>query len=102
MSRSNDPTAAKPRKRCCSAPVTCGREFQSYSFPKARGRRTGRCCLSMKVRSSWRFGGTQNIQLRVLEAVSVEGWNTRQSAELRDEVRVRIVQELDRLRGVAA
>jgi 1-acyl-sn-glycerol-3-phosphate acyltransferase len=53
-------------------------------------------------KNSWLFGGTQNIQLRVLEAVSVEGWNTRQSAELRDEVRVRIVQELDRLRGVAA
>jgi 1-acyl-sn-glycerol-3-phosphate acyltransferase len=49
-------------------------------------------------RNSWIFGGTQDINLRVLEAVSVEGWITKQSAALRDAVRGRIVDELDRLR----
>lgn len=52
-------------------------------------------------KSSWVFGGTQNIHLRILEAVSVDGWNMNQSRALRDAVRQRIVDELDLLRGVA-
>jgi 1-acyl-sn-glycerol-3-phosphate acyltransferase len=50
-------------------------------------------------RSSWIFGGTQDIYLRVLEPVSVEGWNIKQSSELRDVVRQKIVDELRRMRG---
>src|ERR1017187_7518268 len=50
-------------------------------------------------RNSWMFGGTQDIHLRILEAVSVDGWNIKQVSELRDAVRQRIVDELDRLRG---
>jgi len=49
-------------------------------------------------RNSWIFGGTQDIYLRVLEAVSVDGWNLKQVPALRDAVRQRIVDELDRLR----
>jgi len=52
-------------------------------------------------RHSWIFGGTQDIYLRILDAEPVDGWNTKQSAELRDQVRQRIVDELDRLRGRA-
>ena len=48
---------------------------------------------------SWLFGKTQDVHLRILEAVSVEGWNIKQVLALRDEVRQRIVDELDRLRG---
>ena len=51
-------------------------------------------------RNSWIFGGMQDIHLRVLEAVPVEGWNIKQVPALRDAVRQRIVDELDRLRGV--
>ena len=51
-------------------------------------------------RNSWIFGGIQDIHLRVLEAVSVDGWNIKQVAALRDAVRQRIVDELARLRGV--
>ena len=50
-------------------------------------------------RNSWIFGGTQEIHLRILEAVSVDGWNIKQVTALRDAVRQRIVDELDRLRG---
>jgi 1-acyl-sn-glycerol-3-phosphate acyltransferase len=50
-------------------------------------------------RNSWIFGGIQNIHLRVLEAVSVDGWNIKQVPALRDAVRQRIVDELSRLRG---
>jgi 1-acyl-sn-glycerol-3-phosphate acyltransferase len=50
-------------------------------------------------RKSWLFGKTQDIHLRVLEAVSVAGWNIDQAAALRDSVRQSIVEELDRLRG---
>jgi 1-acyl-sn-glycerol-3-phosphate acyltransferase len=50
-------------------------------------------------RNSWLFGGTQDIHLRVLEAVSVDGWNVKQVAALRDTVRQLIIDELDRLRG---
>jgi 1-acyl-sn-glycerol-3-phosphate acyltransferase len=49
-------------------------------------------------RNSWIFGGTQNIHLRILEPVPVNGWNSKQTAALRDEVRQRIIDELARLR----
>jgi len=49
-------------------------------------------------RHSWIFGRTQDIHLRILEAVPVEGWNIKQVAALRDAVRQRIVDELERLR----
>lgn len=50
-------------------------------------------------RNSWIFGRTQNVYLRILDAVSVEGWNIKQSAMLRDAVRQKIVDELYRMRG---
>ena len=50
-------------------------------------------------RNSWIFGATQDIQLRILKAVPVDGWNIQQVPALRDEVRQKIVDELDRLRG---
>src|ERR1022692_3508352 len=49
-------------------------------------------------RNSWIFGKTQDIYLRILEAVSVDGWSIKQVPALRDAVRQRIVDELDRLR----
>jgi 1-acyl-sn-glycerol-3-phosphate acyltransferase len=49
-------------------------------------------------RNSWIFGRAQDIHLRILEAVSVVGWNIKQVPALRDAVRQRIVDELDRLR----
>jgi 1-acyl-sn-glycerol-3-phosphate acyltransferase len=52
-------------------------------------------------RNSWLFGGRQSIQLRVLEAISVEGWDVKRSKELRDTVRQKIVDELTRLRAAA-
>lgn len=48
---------------------------------------------------SWVFGPTQDIQLKVLPAVSVAGWEQSQSPALRDSVRQKIVDELSRLRG---
>lgn len=48
-------------------------------------------------RNSWMFGGTRDIYLRILEAVSVDGWNIKQVPALRDAVRQKIVDELDRL-----
>jgi 1-acyl-sn-glycerol-3-phosphate acyltransferase len=50
-------------------------------------------------KNSWVFGARQDIHLQVLHPVSVAGWNPSQSAELRDAVRQRIVDELCRLRG---
>ncbi|MEP6715159.1 MAG: lysophospholipid acyltransferase family protein [Terriglobia bacterium] len=52
-------------------------------------------------RNTWLFGGTQNIQLRILKAVSVEGWDLKRTTELRDVVRQTIVDELSRLRAPA-
>ena len=52
-------------------------------------------------RHSWIFGETQDIHLRVLEPVSVSGWNIKQVPALRDAVRQRIVDELARLRGAS-
>jgi 1-acyl-sn-glycerol-3-phosphate acyltransferase len=49
-------------------------------------------------RNSWIFGSTQDIYLRILEAVSVDGWNIKQVSALRDVVRQKIVDELDRPR----
>ena len=50
-------------------------------------------------RHSWIFSDTQDIHLRILEAVSVEGWTIKQVPALRDAVRRRIVDELERMRG---
>jgi len=50
-------------------------------------------------RNSWIFGRTQDIHLRILDAIPVDGWNIKQVSALRDAVRQRIVDELDRLRG---
>lgn len=50
-------------------------------------------------RNTWIFGGRQDIYLRVLEAVPVEGWGAKESAALRDTVRQKIVDELNRLRS---
>ena len=52
-------------------------------------------------RDSWMFGGARDIHLRILDAVSVDGWNIKQAPALRDAVRQRIVDELERLRGTA-
>ncbi len=53
-------------------------------------------------RASWMFGGTSDIYLRVLDAVSSEGLTVKQSAELRDLVRQKIMDELARLRVTRA
>jgi 1-acyl-sn-glycerol-3-phosphate acyltransferase len=50
-------------------------------------------------KNTWIFGEAQDIHLRALEPVSVEGWNVKQSSALRDAVRQRMVEELSRLRG---
>ncbi len=52
-------------------------------------------------KDSWVFGATQDIHLRILEAVSVDGWNIKQTTALRDMVHARIVVELERMRGAA-
>jgi 1-acyl-sn-glycerol-3-phosphate acyltransferase len=49
-------------------------------------------------RNSWLFGGARDIHLRVLEPVPVDGWTVKQSGELRDAVRGKIVDELNALR----
>jgi len=53
-------------------------------------------------RNSWIFGGALDIHLRILEAVSVEGWTIKQVPVLRDVVRQRIVDELARMRGTGS
>jgi 1-acyl-sn-glycerol-3-phosphate acyltransferase len=50
-------------------------------------------------RNSWIFGATSDVQLRILEAVAVDGWSLKEVAALRDAVRQRIVDALERLRG---
>ena len=50
-------------------------------------------------RNSWLFGETQDVYLRVMEPVSVEGWDVKQSAAVRDAVRQRMVDELARVRS---
>ncbi len=47
---------------------------------------------------TWVWGKSRDIQLRVLEAIPVEGRGVRESAALRDAVRQKIVDELNRLR----
>lgn len=47
---------------------------------------------------TWLFGKNQNIRLRILEAIPVEGWGMKDGAALRDNVRQKIVDELGRLR----
>jgi len=47
---------------------------------------------------SWLFGPRQDIRLRVLQAVSIAGWELDRSAALRDHVRQQIVDELCSLR----
>ncbi len=53
-------------------------------------------------RASWIFGGTADIYLRVLDAIPVEGWTVKQTAELQDKVRRRMVDELNQMRGARA
>ena len=50
---------------------------------------------------TWLWGKSRDIQLRVLEAIPVEGWGVKESAALRDAVRQKIVDELARLRTLA-
>jgi 1-acyl-sn-glycerol-3-phosphate acyltransferase len=50
-------------------------------------------------RNTWLFGGMQNIHLRVLEPVSVDGRGAKEAAALRDEVRERMIDELRRMRA---
>ena len=51
-------------------------------------------------RKTWLFGQNQDVWLRVLKPVPVEGWTSYQSAELRDSVRQSIVEGLHRLRDL--
>jgi 1-acyl-sn-glycerol-3-phosphate acyltransferase len=52
-------------------------------------------------RNSWIFGGRRNVQLSILEAVPVDGWDVKGATELCDQVRRIIVDELSRLRCAA-
>jgi len=49
-------------------------------------------------RNTWLFGPSQDIYVRALEPVPVDGWDAREPAALRDAVRQRMVDELVRLR----
>jgi 1-acyl-sn-glycerol-3-phosphate acyltransferase len=53
-------------------------------------------------RNTWLFGGAQDIFLRVLEPQPVDGWNVKQSSQLREMVRERMVAELESIRRGAA
>jgi 1-acyl-sn-glycerol-3-phosphate acyltransferase len=53
-------------------------------------------------RHTWLFGEAQEIHLRILDPVPVDGWNVKQSAALGELVRGRIIAELERLRNPAA
>jgi 1-acyl-sn-glycerol-3-phosphate acyltransferase len=50
---------------------------------------------------TWLWGSSRDMQLRVLEAVPVEGWSVKEGAALRDVVRQKIIDELHRLRRIA-
>ena len=52
-------------------------------------------------RNTWLFGPSQDIYVRALEPVPVEGWDAREPAALREAVRQKMVDELGRLRGGA-
>ena len=54
---------------------------------------------SVGYRNSWIFGGTPDIDLRVLPAVPVEGWDVKHCAGFRDAVRQKMIEELERLRA---
>jgi 1-acyl-sn-glycerol-3-phosphate acyltransferase len=49
-------------------------------------------------RNSWLFGNALDIHLRVLEPVPVEGATVKDAPALREQVRQRIIDELDRIR----
>jgi 1-acyl-sn-glycerol-3-phosphate acyltransferase len=49
-------------------------------------------------RNTWLFGPSQDVYVRVLEAVPTGGWETGRSGELRDAVRQRMADALARLR----
>ncbi len=55
---------------------------------------TGRALPS----KTWLWGASRDIRLSVLEAVPVAGWGAKEGAALRDAVRQKIVDELERLR----
>jgi len=50
---------------------------------------------------SWLWGNSRDIQLRVLNPVSAEGWGAKGGGALRDAVRQKIVDELSRMRASA-
>jgi 1-acyl-sn-glycerol-3-phosphate acyltransferase len=50
-------------------------------------------------RASWVFSGSPDISLRALAPVSVDGWDTKRTGELREKVRQIIIDELGRLRA---
>lgn len=52
-------------------------------------------------RGTWMFGGMQDIYLRVLPAITVNGFDPKQPAVLREQVRAAIQAELDALRSSA-
>ena len=52
-------------------------------------------------RNTWLFGPSQDIYVRALEPVPVEGWDAREPAALREAVRQKMVEELGRLRSAA-
>jgi 1-acyl-sn-glycerol-3-phosphate acyltransferase len=49
---------------------------------------------------SWIYGDGRNVQLRVLPAVPVDGYDAKQSSELRDKVRQRMADELGVIQSV--
>ena len=59
---------------------------------------SGRHGKGAAVEKTWVWGKSRDIQLRVLEAIPVEGRGVKESAALRDAVRQKIVDELSRLR----
>ena len=52
-------------------------------------------------RNTWLFGPSQDIYVRALEPVSIEGWDAHEPAALREAVRQKMMDELVRLRGAA-
>jgi 1-acyl-sn-glycerol-3-phosphate acyltransferase len=50
---------------------------------------------------SWLWGNSRDIQLRVLNPISAEGWGAKEGAALRDAIRQKIVDELSRMRASA-
>jgi 1-acyl-sn-glycerol-3-phosphate acyltransferase len=50
-------------------------------------------------RNSWMFGSTLDIHLRVLDPVPVDGFDVKQASVLREKVRQKIIDELQRIRS---